>query len=311
MPQLYSVLEMTLPVLIMLAIGYGCRVFRILTKEGLSGVKGVISNISLPVVLFQAFYATAYTLESLLLFGVIFACCLTALLCGFLLNRFVKGSRLMPYLLSGFEVGMLGYALYGLLAGSDSLPYMATVDLGQVLFVFTVYLALLKNAAGEKPSLQAMLKEMCKNPAFRGIALGVAAGLSGLGPWLAASPAGDVLSAVMEMITKPTAAMILIIVGYELSLQREVIAQVAKTLLLRTAVMVALLCLSSLIVFQLLPFDKRLFMAMLLLFSLPAPFVIPIYADVESEGVYVSTALSLGTLLTVAAFVGLSIYAVG
>ena len=306
MAQTLSVLEMVVPVIVMLLIGYFCRVSGILTKEGLNGVKSVISNVTLPVVLFQAFYATSYSLDSLFMFSVVFISCLLALGCGFLLNRFIPNSKLMPYLLSGFEVGMLGYALYGLLAGPDRLSYMATVDLGQVLFVFTIYLTLLKNATGQKPSL----KEMCKNPAFRGVTLGLIVGVTGLGNLITASPVSPIFSAVIEMITLPTSAMILIIVGYELSLRKDLIVPVVKTLVFRTVVMGVLLCAAALIVFQVMPFDKQLFMALVLLFALPAPFVIPLYADVESEGVYISNTLSMGTLITILIFVGLSVYAV-
>lgn len=311
MAQTLSVIEMVLPVIVMLFIGYFCRVSGILTKDGLNGIKSVISNITLPVVLFKAFYATSYSLDSLFMFSVVFISCSLALGCGFLLNRFVSAFRLMPYLLSGFEVGMLGYALFGLLAGSDQLSYMATVDLGQVLFVFTVYLTLLKNATGQKPSLGEMLKEMSKNPAFRGVTLGIIVGVTGIGSLITASPVSPIFSAVIEMITLPTSGMILIIVGYELSMRRDLIIPVVKTLVFRTIVIGVLLCAVSLIVFQVMPFDKQLFMALILLFSLPAPFVIPLYADVESEGIYISNTLSMGTLITILVFVGLSVYAVG
>ena len=310
MAQTLSVLEMVVPVIVMLFIGYFCRVSGILTKEGLNGVKSVISNITLPVVLFQAFYATSYSLDSLFMFSVVFISCLLALGCGFLLNRFVPNSKLMPYLLSGFEVGMLGYALYGLLAGPDRLSYMATVDLGQVLFVFTIYLTLLKNATGQKPSLKEMLKEMCKNPAFRGVTLGLIVGVTGLGNLITASHVSPIFSAVIEMITLPTSAMILIIVGYELSLRKDLIVPVVKTLVFRTVVMGVLLCAAAFIVFQVMPFDKQLFMALVLLFALPAPLVITLYAEEESEGIYISNTHSMGTLITILICVGLSVYAV-
>ena len=72
--------------------------------------------------------------------------------------------------------------------------------------------------------------------------------------------------------------------------------------------MTVLLCVSAFIMFSILPFDKNLFMAMVLLFSLPAPFIIPLYADVESEGVYISTTLSMNTLVTIFIFILLSVY---
>ncbi|MGM9684088.1 MAG: AEC family transporter [Eubacteriales bacterium] len=308
MQQIIPVLEMVLPVIVMLFLGYLCRVKNLVTKEGLAGIKSVISNITLPVVLFKAFYTTDYSLRSVLGFVIIFTSCILALLAGYALNRFVAQSKLMPYLLSGFEVGMLGYALYGLLAGTDKLSYMASVDLGQVLFVYTVYLTLLKNATGQKTDVKGILLSMIKNPAFQGVAIGIIVGITGLGGFISASPVGGIFEEVIEMITLPTAGMILIIVGYELSMRRDLIGPVVKTIAFRVAVMAVLLCVSAFIMFSILPFDKNLFMAMVLLFSLPAPFIIPLYADVESEGVYISTTLSMNTLVTIFIFILLSVY---
>ncbi|MCI6630967.1 MAG: AEC family transporter [Lachnospiraceae bacterium] len=308
MRQIIPVLEMVLPVIVMLFLGYLCRAKNLVTKEGLAGIKSVISNITLPVVLFKAFYTTDYSLRSVLGFVIIFTSCVLALLAGYALNRFVAQSKLMPYLLSGFEVGMLGYALYGLLAGTDKLSYMASVDLGQVLFVYTVYLTLLKNATGQKTDVKGILLSMIKNPAFQGVAIGIIVGITGLGGFISASPVGGIFSEIIEMITLPTAGMILIIVGYELSMRRDLVGPVVKTIAFRVAVMAVLLCISAFIMFSILPFDKNLFMAMVLLFSLPAPFIIPLYADVESEGVYISTTLSMNTLVTIFIFILLSVY---
>ena len=43
-------------------------------------------------------------------------------------------------------------------------------------------------------------------------------------------------------------------------------------------------------------------------FTLPAPFIIPLYADVTGHGEYISTTLSVSTLLSVAAFVGIAAF---
>ena len=51
MQQTISVLEMTLPVIVMILVGYMCRVKGLVSKEGLAGIKSVISNITLPIVL--------------------------------------------------------------------------------------------------------------------------------------------------------------------------------------------------------------------------------------------------------------------
>ena len=42
--------------------------------------------------------------------------------------------------------------------------------------------------------------------------------------------------------------------------------------------------------------------ALMLQYTLPAPFIIPLFADLGDDGEYVSTSLSVGTLVTVVLF---------
>ena len=42
---------------------------------------------------------------------------------------------------------------------------------------------------------------------------------------------------------------------------------------------------------------------LMLQYTLPAPFIIPLFADLGEDGEYVSTTLSMGTVLSVALFV--------
>ena len=56
------------------------------------------------------------------------------------------------------------------------------------------------------------------------------------------------------------------------------------------------------ILFAVIPFDKGLLLALMLQYSLPAPFIIPLFADMGDDAEYVSTTLSLGTVLAVLLF---------
>lgn len=70
--------------------------------------------------------------------------------------------------------------------------------------------------------------------------------------------------------------------------------------------MYALLAVWALIIFSITSYEKPLFIAMLLLsYSMPAPFIIPLYADVTGHGEYISTTLSVQTLLSIALFIGI------
>ena len=68
MENILLVVKMVLPVLIMLFLGYYCRVKKIINQQGLLGIKAVITNILIPVVLFNAFYKAEYNLNGFIIF---------------------------------------------------------------------------------------------------------------------------------------------------------------------------------------------------------------------------------------------------
>jgi len=115
-----QILAKVLPVLVMIILGRVCATKGILNDEQHAGLKNVIGDILLPVVLFQAFFTADYGTRMLLVFVLVFVGYGVALAAGYALRRFVKPyDRFMPLLMTGAEGGMLGYALYALLCGAD------------------------------------------------------------------------------------------------------------------------------------------------------------------------------------------------
>ena len=72
--------------------------------------------------------------------------------------------------------------------------------------------------------------------------------------------------------------------------------------LLAVGCFAGVLALVSAVLFALIPYDKMLMIALMLQYTLPAPFIIPLFADLGEDGEYVSTTLSMGTLLTAVLF---------
>lgn len=304
-----KIVEMVAPVIVMIGLGCLCRVRGFFNSEGLAGLKAVISNITLPVVLFNAFFTADYSPKVLLVFVIVYLGFGISLAFGFLTRRFVKPyGRFMPFLLTSAEGGMLGYALYALIAGSDATSVFATVDIGQTVFAYTVFLSVLKIVDGQKAEPKAILKSVVTNKACIGMFLGILLGSLGVYPMVEASAAGGIVTELISFITAPTAGIILIIVGYELELKKELLGPVLKTVLLRFVILAAVLFAGSSVIFHIIPFDKNLFMALLLLYSLPAPFIIPLYADTGEDSSYISTTLSVGTLFTILCFIGIAAY---
>lgn len=303
-----SIIQMVLPVLVTFGLGYLCKRKGVFGEEGLKGLKAVVGNVTLPAVLFFAFFTAEYSGRIALTFITVFVSCVLGLLAGFALRRFVKPyGKFLPFLVTNFEGGMLGYALYGLLYAGQTQTF-AMVDIGQTFCAFTVFLAALKAVGGEKVSAGALLRNMLHNVVFVCITLGALLGALGVGDWLLAMPAGLVVRDTIRFIAAPTSALILIIVGYELRFEKALLKPVFRTVVLRLLVMWTLMALGALVVFSVIPFDKPIFVAMLLAFSMPAPFIIPLYADVTGHADYISTTLSVQTLLSVGLFIGIAAY---
>ena len=298
-----EILSKVLPVLVMIALGRLCETKQIINDEQHAGLKAIVGDILLPVVLFQAFFTADYGKRMLLVFVLVFVGYGAALAAGYALRRFVKPyDRFMPLLMTSAEGGMLGYALYALLCGADRTKTYAMADIGQTVFAYTVFLTALKAAGGEKMTPKFIMKNIVTNKGCIGMLSGIVLGALGVYRAIDGTAAGEIVSSLLSFITAPTSALILIIMGYQLHVSRQLLRPVLTTMGLRLGVLAVVCAAVSGILFAVIPFDKGLLLALMLQYTLPAPFIIPLYADLGADAEYVSTTLSLGTVLAVLLF---------
>ena len=303
MNTLIAVLEKALPVFVMLGLGVLCRRRNILPREGVSSMKTFAVNITLPAVMFSAFATAEYSARSMLIPLVIFALCVLSLALGFALCKAMRiPGRLSPYLSAGFEAGMLGYALFALLFPGEGSAAFAIVDLGQVLFVFTLYKALLAGRGG----FRGVIAEAAHAPTVWAIAAGIAVGASGLYRSLEPSGVSGVLDAVAGFVAAPTSAVILLTIGYDLVPEEIALRKTAKLAALRIGVAAAGLVI-ALAVNRFLLGGLMHTGALVLMFTLPPPYVLPVFADVEDERADISSALSVLTLAGLVLFMVLTV----
>ncbi|MBO5550924.1 MAG: hypothetical protein J5966_03100, partial [Lachnospiraceae bacterium] len=236
-----EVLNTIVPVLLMLAIGVAARRSQLLSREGINALKNVVVNITLPAVMLNAFATMTYTVNNIIVTAVMFVTCIAAFLLGKPLS---KTSRFVPFLTTGFEAGMLGYSLFMLLYGAENISSFAYIDLGQVLFVFTLYKILLGMDSEEKPTAGGLFSEMLHSPTIIAIICGVLLGATGIYQALIPSGVSSLIDACTDFVSAPTGAVILITIGYDLVLSdipwksvcKVVAARLVIMLLLRAAV---------------------------------------------------------------------------
>ena len=200
---------------------------------------------------------------------------------------------------------MLGYALYALLFGTENLRYMALMDFGQVLFVFSGFIAAL-NARTGRP-LKESLKSLLPNPVPWAMVSGAVLAILGVSRALEPSGITGVITSVCNFISAPLSCLIFIVVGYGIEFSKKNLATAIISAMMRTFVCGVLCVVALLFIGSIIPLSDPMRWAIIVIFLTPAPFILTMYTNNEQERADVSMSLSLQTLVSVLAFIIIAI----
>ena len=116
MQTILEICQLVLPVLTLILIGQLCKLRGSINQEVVNGCKTLICNYFLPITLFYSLATVELSLQMLLILLVSLVMNATAFGFGFLFKKMFRiQNRYFPYLLAGYEVGLLGMALFPLL----------------------------------------------------------------------------------------------------------------------------------------------------------------------------------------------------
>jgi malate permease and related proteins len=296
-----------LPVILLVALGNLLARLRFFSQGTADDIKKLVVNLTLPLLLFNAFATMAFEARFLVIVGLVFLACTVVLFAARLLRPAIGiPSPYFPYMMTGFEAGMMGYAIFGALYGLEAIGAFAIIDLGQVLFVFLVLVPMLQRSQAERQALRDTLLSFLKTPVIVAILLGVIFNFSGLYDLMMswAVTAGVITATtIMGGVTMPLVALVL---GYELRLQTRKLMRPLQTIGARLVVWVLLgLLFNVLVIDRLLGLPPIFQAAVMIMFILPPPFVVPLFMRTASEEDrdYVLNSLSLATLVTLVAVI--------
>lgn len=298
-------LKVVLPVIVMLGIGYLCREKQIISREGIGGLQALVMNLALPANLFLNFYKMKIQPDTIVLPLTFFLVVVLGIFGGRLICRLLKQEDVyLPFFASGYEVGMLGYALLGILIGSGNISTFAMMGVGHDLAIFTVFFGLLKAAVGKSQTPAEILKGILTTPTLVAILSGLILGNTGIGALLGASAFGPVLDELLGFIAAPTGCVILVVIGYGLEFKGLDWSALLKVSVIRV-VLQTLLALVVIGLFRMLGGIYGEFMtviSVILMFILPPSYIIPLYVEEEKQRIFYSSAVSMYTLLTIIGF---------
>lgn len=271
-----------------------------LGEAAVQGLKVLITNVTLPLLLFRAFLQLEPDARNAVLALAVFASVAVMGGIGALLTRALRLPTPETRLLfQGFEAGMLGYALFVALHGAERLPAFAALDLGQVVYVFTALLV--QMSVLEQHRVRASITFPWRDVASSKVLWAIFGGLaiSLVAPGFAAALAGPegFAAAVFDTVGGLTTPLVCLVIGASLAAGIPRDGAIVKVVALRTVVGLALGLVFAFLVVPALGFDEWYARAAIVLFLLPAPFVIPVYH--RGNPAFVSSVLTLSTLVSI------------
>lgn len=296
-----EVLLKIIPMLVAITLGYFLYHSKFVTNYHIDGFKKIVVNVTLPAGLLIAFSSIDFKLKYIWVFTAVFTACLFMFLVAKGIARLLKiKSPYFPFLMTGFEAGMMGYALFGGIYGLDKLSEFGIIDIGQVLFVFIVTVPLVAGIGRNRSGgfFEKSFKSAVKSPVIWSIFIGIVLSVSGIGKY-SVTATYTTISDILNFISKPTPLLISFVIGSGLKFSFSKMKKETMTAVAKVALSIIFSVIIILLVLKPLDLVLSLQPALLTMFVLPGPFVIPVFMDTSDRGEvqYVSNTLSIGTLL--------------
>ena len=305
-----DVLQIVMPVLVMIILGMLCRKWKILTGEGVANMKVLVTNVMLPVAIFHALATAEYNKETGILILIMRIMRIVSFSLGFVLKPFLKGKyqRYLPFMVSVYEGGLMAYPLYTSLCGSENLSHVAVLDIAGLLFGFSIYMGMLGQVEdGGKIDVKKLFSSAIRTPAFIASVLGIIAGLSKIIIILLDSPFGGVYQSVENILTTSVTAIILLVVGYSMELNANLLKPCITTILIRMILQGVMMAGVLFAVHSLVGDSQIVNLAIITYMSSPATFSMQTFMKDEEGSAYVSTTNSMYCLVSILVYIILAV----
>ena len=305
-----DVLQIVMPVLVMIILGILCRKWKILTGEGVANMKVLVTNVMLPVAIFHALATAEYNKETGILILIMLIMLIVSFSLGFVLKPFLKGKyqRYLPFMVSVYEGGLMAYPLYTSLCGSENLSHVAVLDIAGLLFGFSIYMGMLGQVEdGGKIDVKKLFSSAIRTPAFIASVLGIIAGLSNIIIILLDSPFGGVYQSVENILTTSVTAIILLVVGYSMELNANLLKTCITTILIRMILQGVMMAGVLFAVHSLVGDSQIVNLAIITYMSSPATFSMQTFMKDEEGSAYVSTTNSMYCLVSILVYIILAV----
>jgi malate permease and related proteins len=308
MDQSTVIINRVLPIFLLLFLGFWIRRKNWLPEETIGSLRKIAVNIALPAVLFISFLSVRFQTAYLVLFAFTITLCVFLFLLGHLLRKLLGTQyTYFPYLMTGFEYGMLGISLFGGAYGIEKIGTIAITDLGHEIFIWFIFLPLLLMKRDGAQNLQEVGKSFISSPVIIAILTGILFNISGLREDLYYWPITGGVMSTLEFLGGLTVPLILLIVGYGIHFDRHDFRDTLSVVIIRLGILVPVaLIANSFLIKGLLHLGPLFEASLFTILVLPPPFIIPLYLNPdtsEEEKRYINNVLTFHTVVSITLYI--------
>ena len=297
-----AALATLLPVFFMLALGFVSRTLGWITPEQKAGANSILFDLLFPILIFNLLASADLDASVLPIVVYVFVMYLLAILViGPLTARFTgrENAHFSKYLLSTSEGGNVALPLYLSIVGASSNTVI--FDLAGTVTCFIVIPILVARETANGASAADLVKNIVTNPFIIAVALGLFLNLTGLYNLIVASAFGSAFTATISMATSPIVSLIRFCLGYDLTVDKDTLAPLARLGVVRLAWHI-LIIVGFFLIFAGRMANHEFMLAVLIYFMCPtgfgmAPLLQPLYKS-ERESGFTSAFMSLYIIVT-------------
>lgn len=301
------------PVFFMLGLGFISKIKGWITPEQKAGANEIIFTILFPLLIFNILAPTKIEMEHVYIIIYVACSLCIAILIGKLTSSFTgkQYSHFSHYLFCCMEGGNVALPLYLSIVGSSSNTVM--YDLGGCFIIFILMPIMIARTLSQGSSKSDIIKNVLKNPFVITVILALTLNLTGIYDMLLNSAIGPMITATLNQATSPIVAMILFILGYDLTIDKSILGPVLRLALVKTVVFAGIIA-GFFVLFPTYMADPMYRIAPVIYFMCPTGFAsIPIFAPLyrsEEDSRFTSAFLSMYMIVTLIVYVGVVVFMV-
>lgn len=303
-----GVFAKVLPIILLMTLGFIMRQKKLIREGAINELKQTVINIFLPALLFVTFIDMQLQKEYIYVFIASFVLLLLFYAVGSLINQIpILKHDMLPFIVTATTFGLLGLPLYETVFGSDNLVKLSILGVGHEIFIWFIYITLMKIKLNKEKISVGIIKDFIKSPLIIAVLTGILLNMMGLSKLFHDHFILNGLYNTLKYLATISTPMILIIVGYGLVLDPKYTHQSLKFVAIRLATMLIVgYIFKYLVLDRFITGDKYFDYAYLTFLILPPPMSLPIFAEKygnKEYGELTNNTVVLSTIICIMMFI--------